>query len=118
MANFGSANPRAPEEGSGGEENLSAQVRLLVEIDVHDRAAQYDAARALHKLGPRYVLVKGGHLGEDVDQCVDVLYDGQEFTFLTPPEVRKERARQIAEDPEKIRQWNEYRASTLPPGEG
>jgi hypothetical protein len=47
----------------------------------------------------------------------DLLYDGQEFTFLTPPEVREERARQLAEDPEGIRQWNEYRASTLPPGE-
>jgi hypothetical protein len=48
----------------------------------------------------------------------DLLYDGQEFTFLTPPELREERARPIAEDPEGIRQWNEYRASTLPPGEG
>jgi len=48
----------------------------------------------------------------------DLLYDGQEFVFLTPPEVRKERARKIAEDPEGIRQWNEYRAATLPPGEG
>jgi len=48
----------------------------------------------------------------------DLLYDGQEFAFLTPPEVRKERARKIAEDPEQIRQWNEYRASTLRPGEG
>jgi hypothetical protein len=48
----------------------------------------------------------------------DLLYDGQEFTFLTPPEVRKERARRIAEDPEQMRQWNEYRAATLRPGEG
>jgi hypothetical protein len=48
----------------------------------------------------------------------DLLYDGQEFTFLTPPEVREQRARKIAEDPEALRQWNEYRASTLPPGEG
>jgi hypothetical protein len=48
----------------------------------------------------------------------DLLYDGQEFTFLTPPEVRRERARRLAEDPEGRRQWNEYRTSTLPPGEG
>jgi hypothetical protein len=48
----------------------------------------------------------------------DLLYDGQEFPFVTPPEVRKERARRLAEDPEAIRRWNEYRASTLPPGEG
>jgi hypothetical protein len=48
----------------------------------------------------------------------DLLYDGQEFTFLTPPDVRKARARKIAADPEARRRWNEYRASTLPPGEG
>ena len=36
-------------------------------IDVHDRAAQYEAAKMLHALGPRYVLVKGGHLAEDTD---------------------------------------------------
>ena len=38
------------------------EVRLLVGLDVHDRAAQYEAAKLLHALGPRYVLVKGGHL--------------------------------------------------------
>ena len=38
------------------------EVRLLVGIDVHDRAAQYEAATVLHALGPRHVLVKGGHL--------------------------------------------------------
>jgi hypothetical protein len=48
----------------------------------------------------------------------DLLYDGHEFSFLTPPEVREERARQIAEDPEQIRLWNEYRASSLQAGEG
>lgn len=61
------------------------EVRLLVGIDVHDRAAQYEAAAALHALGPRYVLVKGGHLAEDVDRCVDVLYDGATFTELPGP---------------------------------
>jgi hypothetical protein len=48
----------------------------------------------------------------------DLLYDGREFTFLTPREVREERARQIAQDPEQIRLWNEYRASSLQAGEG
>ncbi len=61
------------------------EVRLLVGTDVHDRAGQYTAAKALHALGPRFVLVKGGHLREDVDVCVDVLYDGDEFTELPGP---------------------------------
>jgi hydroxymethylpyrimidine/phosphomethylpyrimidine kinase len=61
------------------------EVRLLVGIDVHDRAAQYDAAKALHSLGARAVLVKGGHLVEDTDVCVDLLFDGTGFTELPGP---------------------------------
>ena len=35
-----------------------------------------DAARAIHSLGCRYVVVKGGHFGAD---AVDVLFDGDAF---------------------------------------
>jgi hydroxymethylpyrimidine/phosphomethylpyrimidine kinase len=59
------------------------EVRLLVGVDVHDRAGQYDAAKVLHALGPRYVLVKGGHMEED--GCLDLLYDGHTFTELPGP---------------------------------
>ena len=41
----------------------------------------------------RYTTGHEGYIG-------DLLYDGEEFTFLTPPDIRKERARQIAADPE------------------
>lgn len=61
------------------------EVRLLVDIDVHDRAGQYAAAKALHALGPQNVLVKGGHLAEDTDVCVDLLFDGESFTELPGP---------------------------------
>ena len=61
------------------------EVRLFVGLDVHDRAAQYEAAKVLHALGPRHVLVKGGHLREDTDTCVDLLYDGHTFTELAGP---------------------------------
>jgi hydroxymethylpyrimidine/phosphomethylpyrimidine kinase len=61
------------------------EVRLLVGIDVHDRAAQYEAAKVLFGLGPRNVLVKGGHLREDTDSCVDLLYDGHTFVELPGP---------------------------------
>jgi hydroxymethylpyrimidine/phosphomethylpyrimidine kinase len=39
--------------------------------------AMREAARALHALGPRWVLLKGGHLPGD--DCTDVLYDGRTF---------------------------------------
>jgi hypothetical protein len=58
----------------------------------------------------RYPTGFEGEIGE-------LLYDGAEFTFLTPPDVRTQRAQRIAADPEGIRQWNEFQASALPPGE-
>jgi hydroxymethylpyrimidine/phosphomethylpyrimidine kinase len=61
------------------------EVRLLAGVDVHDRAAQYEAAKVVHGFGPRYVLIKGGHLREDTDVCVDLLYDGHTFTELPGP---------------------------------
>lgn len=54
------------------------EVRLLVDVDVVDRDSQQKAARALHALGPRWVLVKGGHL-RNSPQSPDVLFDGTEF---------------------------------------
>lgn len=36
-----------------------------------------EAARAIHAMGPRHVLIKGGHLPGE--QVVDLLYDGREF---------------------------------------
>ena len=61
------------------------EVRLLVGLDVLDRAGQYEAAKMLHALGPRHVLVKGGHLAADTDTCVDLHYDGHTFTELPGP---------------------------------
>jgi len=54
------------------------EVRLLVGIDVVDTATQRDAARALHDLGPKWALVKGGHLRTARDST-DLLFDGTDF---------------------------------------
>ncbi|MEO6885961.1 MAG: bifunctional hydroxymethylpyrimidine kinase/phosphomethylpyrimidine kinase [Jatrophihabitantaceae bacterium] len=59
------------------------EVRLLTGIEVRTRSDMDDAARALHALGPQWVLVKGGHL-PDAD-AVDVLFDGTSFVELTAP---------------------------------
>ncbi len=42
------------------------------------------AAAAIHEMGPRYVVVKGGHLTGD---SVDVLYDGREYRHFPSPQV-------------------------------
>ena len=43
-----------------------------------------EAARAIAALGPRHVVVKGGHFGSD---AVDVLFDGERFTELPAKRV-------------------------------
>ncbi len=54
------------------------EVRLLVGIDVVNTESQRAAAKALHALGPQWVLVKGGHLRSSPRSC-DLLYDGTDF---------------------------------------
>ncbi|HEY0676034.1 MAG TPA: bifunctional hydroxymethylpyrimidine kinase/phosphomethylpyrimidine kinase [Immundisolibacter sp.] len=56
--------------------NLPEAGALLGAPPPADLPAMREAARALHALGPAWVLLKGGHLpGAD---CTDLLYDGRE----------------------------------------
>jgi hydroxymethylpyrimidine/phosphomethylpyrimidine kinase len=55
------------------------EVALLTGVEVRTTADMRAAAEAVAALGPRYVLVKGGHLEHDEpDEAIDVLYDGRE----------------------------------------
>jgi len=61
------------------------EASVLLNRPVTDERDMQDAARDLHSLGPRYVLLKGGHLsGRDV---VDLLYDGERFVALRAPRL-------------------------------
>ncbi|WP_033294467.1 bifunctional hydroxymethylpyrimidine kinase/phosphomethylpyrimidine kinase [Amycolatopsis jejuensis] len=57
------------------------EVRLLTGLTVTDRHGMRTAALVLHQLGPKYVLVKSGHLESD-PECVDLLFDGTTFVEL------------------------------------
>jgi len=58
------------------------EVRLLTGIEIDGPAGQAGAATAVLALGPRWVLVKGGHLPGDP---VDLLTDGQTELRLRSP---------------------------------
>lgn len=60
------------------------EAALLTGRPVIGLGGMRDAARALKELGPRYVLVKGGHLDED---ATDVLHDGAEFWEVTAERI-------------------------------
>jgi len=60
------------------------EASALAGIPVEGQEEMEEAARRIHRLGPRYVLVKGGHLK---GEAVDVLWDGREFTRLSAPRI-------------------------------
>jgi hydroxymethylpyrimidine/phosphomethylpyrimidine kinase len=55
------------------------EASVLAGFPVRDKAAMQEAARAIHALGARWVVVKGGHLPDSAD---DLLYDGEQFLWL------------------------------------
>jgi hydroxymethylpyrimidine/phosphomethylpyrimidine kinase len=55
----------------------------LIGSEVTSLDEMKDAARALHAMGPRSVLVKGGHL--NLERAVDVFFDGGEMVELDGP---------------------------------
>ncbi len=55
------------------------EASVLAGFPVRDKPAMQEAARAIHALGVRWVVVKGGHLPDCAD---DLLYDGEQFLWL------------------------------------
>ena len=48
-----------------------------------------NACKELRKLGPKYILLKGGHL--DTKQATDVFFDGKKMTNFSLPRISKEK---------------------------
>jgi hydroxymethylpyrimidine/phosphomethylpyrimidine kinase len=60
------------------------EAAVLADMRVETRADMEEAARRIRARGPRYVLVKGGHLEGD---ALDLLWNGREFTTFVAPRV-------------------------------
>jgi hydroxymethylpyrimidine/phosphomethylpyrimidine kinase len=62
------------------------EAEVLSGRKVRTRQQMADAAKKIYDLGPRYVLVKGGHLE---GEAVDLLYDGERVAFFASPRLRR-----------------------------
>ncbi|MGV9676308.1 bifunctional hydroxymethylpyrimidine kinase/phosphomethylpyrimidine kinase [Nocardia sp. NPDC003482] len=62
------------------------EVRLLTGIEVTDDRTARAAAEALIALGPRWAIVKGGHLRSSAFST-DILFDGDRFHELSAPRI-------------------------------
>jgi hydroxymethylpyrimidine/phosphomethylpyrimidine kinase len=60
------------------------EASVLAEIPVTSRGEVEEAARIVHRLGPRFVLVKGGHLK---GEALDLLFDGRSFIPFSAPRI-------------------------------
>jgi hydroxymethylpyrimidine/phosphomethylpyrimidine kinase len=60
------------------------EVAVLTGVDVTTRADMPAAAEAVKALGPRWVLIKGGHL-DATDEAADLLSDGDAIHWVTGP---------------------------------
>jgi hydroxymethylpyrimidine/phosphomethylpyrimidine kinase len=61
------------------------EAEALAGIPVTEPSDMEEAARRIHALGPRYVLVKGGHLKGD--DAVDLLWNGRDFTRFSTARI-------------------------------
>jgi hydroxymethylpyrimidine/phosphomethylpyrimidine kinase len=65
--------------------NLPEACALLDIPEIHDVQEMEYVARALHRLGPKYVLLKGGHLTSG--DAHDLLFDGERLCRYTSPRI-------------------------------
>jgi hydroxymethylpyrimidine/phosphomethylpyrimidine kinase len=60
------------------------EAEVLAGMRVAEPEDMEEAARRIHTMGPRYVLVKGGHLKGD---ATDLLWNGRDFTRFSSPRI-------------------------------
>jgi len=60
------------------------EAEVITGMKVNNLEEMKKAAEAIYKMGPKYVLVKGGHLE---GEAMDILYDGKTFTYYNSPRI-------------------------------
>lgn len=62
-----------------------AEAKELSGVEITDVASMREACEAIAGLGPRAVLIKGGHL--EADDATDLLFDGEEVSVFRAPRL-------------------------------
>jgi hydroxymethylpyrimidine/phosphomethylpyrimidine kinase len=63
------------------------EAEVLTERKIVNRADMEAAARTIHAMGARYVVVKGGHM-EQEEESTDLLFDGSRFESFSAHRIR------------------------------
>jgi hydroxymethylpyrimidine/phosphomethylpyrimidine kinase len=62
------------------------EAEVLTEMSIRTLEDRQKAAKRLHELGVKYVVIKGGH-DEGESEAIDLLYDGEEFSYFKSKRV-------------------------------
>ena len=62
----------------------------LANMEIKKQKDVQKACKKIFELGPEYVLLKGGHLPDDM--VADILYDGKQFHTFTLPRIPQKKA--------------------------
>ncbi len=63
------------------------EAEVLSGLVISDREDMKKAAVIIHQLGTANVVVKGGHLPSQTEDCLDILYDGRAFHEFSGPRI-------------------------------
>ncbi len=63
------------------------EAEILAGIHIKTLTDVKESARVIHQFGPRYVLIKGGHLTSE-QEAVDILFDGNKFQEFRSPWIK------------------------------
>ncbi|WP_079505592.1 bifunctional hydroxymethylpyrimidine kinase/phosphomethylpyrimidine kinase [Mesobacillus jeotgali] len=62
------------------------EAEVLTGMSIHSIDEKKEAAKLIHKLGAKNVVIKGGH-DEGTNESVDLLFDGSEFAYFSAPRI-------------------------------
>lgn len=58
------------------------EAEIITNMSIRTLSEREEAARRIKQMGTRFVIIKGGHVPEEEQRIVDLVYDGQQFSYL------------------------------------
>ncbi len=65
------------------------EAEVLTGMSIKSMDEKKEAAKRIHALGAKNVVIKGGH-DEETNESVDVLFDGMEYSYFSTPRIMTE----------------------------
>ena len=71
------------------------EAEVLTGMEIHNVEDSKEAAKVLHELGAKYVLMKGGHAEYQGNEVIDFLFDGENLLSLEASEFLQSKRMEV-----------------------